>query len=77
MKGERKMEEKYNKQAIDRFDFISEEKLNILKQNNVKTLGELANKTRSNLKEYGFENFEINKIDIELQLLGLNLKGRN
>ncbi len=71
------MEEKYNKQAIDRFDFISEEKLNILKQNNVKTLGELANKTRSNLKEYGFENFEINKIDIELQLLGLNLKGRN
>ena len=71
------MEEKYNKQSIDRFDFISEEKLNILKQNNVKTLGELANKTRSNLKEYGFENFEINKIDIELQLLGLNLKGRN
>ena len=71
------MEEKYNKQSINRFDFITEEKINILKQNNVKTLGELANKTRSNLKAYGFENFEINKIDIELQLLGLNLKGRN
>ncbi len=71
------MEEKYNKQSINRFDFITEEKINILKQNNVKTLGELADKTRTNLKEYGFENFEINKIDIELQLLGLNLKGRN
>ena len=71
------MEEKYNKQSINRFDFITEEKINTLKQNDVKTLGELANKTRSNLKEYGFENFEINKIDIELQLLGLNLKGRN
>ena len=71
------MEEKYNKQSINRFDFITEEKINISKQNNVKTLGELADKTRTNLKEYGFENFEINKIDIELQLLGLNLKGRN
>ncbi len=71
------MEEKYNKQSINRFDFITEEKINTLKQNDVKTLGELANKTRTNLKEYGFENFEINKIDIELQLLGLNLKGRN
>ena len=71
------MEEKYNKESINRFDFITEEKINTLKQNDVKTLGELANKTRTNLKEYGFENFEINKIDIELQLLGLNLKGRN
>ena len=71
------MEKKYNKQSINRFDFITEEKINTLKQNDVKTLGELANKTRTNLKEYGFENFEINKIDIELQLLGLNLKGRN
>lgn len=69
------MEEKYSKQSINRFDFITEEKIDILKQNNVKTLGQLANKTRTNLKDYGFENFEINKIDIELQLLGLSLKG--
>lgn len=71
------MEEKYSKQSINRFDFIAEEKINMLKQNNVKTLGQLANKTKMNLKEYGFENFEINKIDIELQFLGLNLKGSN
>ncbi len=68
------MEEKYSKQSVDRFDFITEEKLNMLKQNNVKTLGGLSNKTRTDLKKMGFETFEINKIDIELQLLGLGLK---
>ena len=68
------MEEKYKKQSINRFDFITEEKMNILKQNNIKTLGELSNKTKTDLKKYGFENFEINKLEIELQLLGLNLK---
>lgn len=68
------MEEKYTKQSIDRFLFIKENMLNILKSNNVKTLGQLSNKTRTDLKNYGFEHYEINKIDIELQLLGLGLK---
>lgn len=71
------MEEKYKKQSINRFDFISEEKINILEQNNIKTLEQLASKTKTDLKKYGFENFEVNKLEIELQLLGLNLKGRN
>ena len=69
------MEEKYTKQSVDRFLFIKEDKLNTLKSNDVKTLGELSNKTRTDLKNYGFEHYEINKIDIELQLLGLGLKG--
>lgn len=69
------MEEKYTKQSIDRFLFIKEDKLNTLKSNDVKTLGQLSNKTRTDLKNYGFEHYEINKIDIELQLLGLGLKG--
>lgn len=68
------IEEKYKKQSIERFEFISEDNLNKLKQENVNTLGELSNKTRTDLKKYGFENVEINKIGIELQLLGLNLK---
>ncbi len=68
------MEEKYTKQSIDRFLFIKENMLNILKSNNVKTLGQLSNKTRTDLRNYGFEHYEINKIDIELQLLGLGLK---
>lgn len=65
----------YSKQLIDRFDFISEEQIEILKQNNIKTLEQLSNNTRKDLKKIGFENFVINKIDIELQLLGLGLKG--
>lgn len=69
------MEEKYSKQSINRFDFITEEKINILKQKNINTLGQLANKTKTDLNKYGFESYEINKIDIELQLLGLGLKG--
>lgn len=68
------METKYEKQSIDRFTFISEEMLNILKDNKIKTLGQLSKKTRTNLKDLGFQNFEISKIDIELQLLGLGLK---
>ena len=68
------MEEKYTKQSIDRFLFIKENMLNVLKDENVKTLGQLSNKTRTDLKNYGFEHYEINKIDIELQLLGLGLK---
>ena len=68
------MEEKYKKQSIERFEFISEDNLNKLKQENINTLGELSTKTRTDLKNYGFENVEINKIGIELQLLGLNLK---
>lgn len=69
-----RVEEKYKKQSIDRFEFISEEYLNKLKQDNVKTLGQLSNKTSKELKEYGLENFEIKKINLELQFLGLNLK---
>lgn len=68
------MEEKYTKQSIDRFLFIKENMLNVLKDDNVKTLGQLSNKTRTDLRNYGFEHYEINKIDIELQLLGLGLK---
>lgn len=71
------MEEKYSKQSIDRFLFIKEEMLTKLKQDNVKTLGQLSKKTRTDLKNYGFDSSEISKIDIELQLLGLSLKGGN
>ena len=69
-----KIEEKYKKQSIDRFEFISEENLNKLRTDNVKTLGQLANKTSKDLKKYGFENFEIKEINRELQFLGLSLK---
>ena len=71
------MSNKYITQSVDRFIFIKEDMLNVLKQDNVNTLGQLSDKTRTDLKNYGFLSNEINKIDIELQLLGLGLKGGN
>lgn len=68
------MEEDYIKQTLDSCNFISEEKIKILKLKNIKTLGKLSNKSKKDLKEYGFEKFEINRIDIELQLRGLSLR---
>lgn len=68
------IETKFEKQSIDRFTFISEKHLNILKDNNIKTLGQLSNITRTNLSNYGFENTQINEIDFELGKLGMGLK---
>ena len=68
------IETKFEKQSIDRFTFISEKNLNILKDNNIKTLGQLSNITRTNLSNYGFENTQINEIDFELGKLGMGLK---
>ena len=68
------IETKFEKQSIDRFTFISEKYLNILKNNNIKTLGQLSNITRTNLSNYGFENAQINEIDFELGKLGMGLK---
>ena len=68
------IETKFEKQSIDRFTFISEKHLNILKDNNIKTLGQLSNITRTNLSTYGFENAQINETDFELGKLGMGLK---
>ena len=68
------IETKFEKQSIDRFTFISEKHLNILKDNNIKTLGQLSNNTRTNLSNYGFENAQINETDFELGKLGMGLK---
>lgn len=67
------MEEKMSKQSIDRLD-ISDNALKVLKENNIKTIGQLCRKSKSDLRNFELVQFEINKIEIELQLLGLNLK---
>lgn len=67
------MEEKISKQSIDRLD-IGTNPINILKENNIRTIGQLCKKAKGDLKKLGIEQFEVNKIDIELQLLGFNLK---
>lgn len=67
------MEEKLNKQNIERLD-ISDNAINILKSNSIKTIGQLRKKTRKDLKSYDMLQNDINKIEVELELLGLNLK---
>ena len=69
-----KAENKYIKQNIERLD-IPVSEINILKENNITTLGNLCDYTKTDLKGFELKQDNINKIQIELQLLGLNLKG--
>ena len=66
-------ENKYIKQSIERLD-IPVEKIDILKGKKKKTLGDLCNYSKTDLKSFNLSSNEINKIQIELQLLGLKLK---
>lgn len=70
------MDEKILKQNIERLD-ISDNAINILKENKIKTSGGLCKKSKSDLRELNIIQYDINKIEIELQLLGLDLKARN
>ena len=69
-----KTENKYIKQNIERLD-IPVSEIEILKQNNITTLGNLCDYTKTDLKAFKLKQNSISKIQIELQLLGLNLKG--
>ena len=62
------MENKYYKQSVQRLDFLSQEKIDNMKKNDIMTLGQLSNTKKSALNEIGFENSEIDRIFSELQL---------
>lgn len=68
------MEEKIKNQSINRLD-ISDHVIVLLKNAKIDTLGKLCSKSKKDLKEIGIEQFEIKNISIELQLMGLSLKG--
>ena len=51
--------------------------INILEKNSIDSVAKLKNLSRSNLKEFGLTNEEINKITIKLQLAGYDLKKKN
>ena len=68
------MEEKLKKQSINRLD-SPDRAIKILENNGITMLGNLIDNSKSDLKKWGLEQFEINKINIELQLIGSNLKG--
>lgn len=65
---------KYYNQYIDRLD-VKQDALDTLKQNNITTLGTLSKYSKTQLKDFGLLQPEVNKIEVELELLGLTLKG--
>lgn len=70
------MEEKMSKQKIERLD-ISDSAMNILKENKITTIGQLCKKSKTDLRDIQLVQNDVNKIEIELQLLGLDLKAKN
>ena len=65
---------KYFNQYIDRLD-VNQNALEKLKANEIITLGKLSKYKKSQLKDFGLQQNEISKIEVELELLGLSLKG--
>ena len=65
---------KYFYQFVDRLD-VNQNAIDKLKENEITTLGTLSNYKKSQLKDIGLLQNEINKIEVELELLGLTLKG--
>ena len=61
------------KQSKDRKE-INVSILNLLKENGIITISDLCHKSKTDLKNLTLSLEEINKIQEELQLLGLNLK---
>lgn len=67
------MEEKIKKQSITRL-CVSDNILNTLRDNNIKNLETLCNKSKKDLENMGLLPSEYHKVEIELQLMGLNLR---
>lgn len=68
------MNDKILKQSIDRLN-IDVRIIEFLKENGILTIKDLTNKTKTDLKNITLSLQEIHKIQVELQLLGYNLKG--
>ena len=66
------MNEKFLNQNIDRLD-VPCAVIDKLKENGIK---QLCSKNKTYLKNLGLVSVEINKLEVELQLLGLNLNSR-
>ncbi len=54
---------------------LNEDTVKILKQNKIIKVKQLANKTKTRLKDIGLLGYQISEIEVKLQLEGLDLKG--
>lgn len=67
------MEDKIKQQNIQRLN-ISDNTINILNQNQISNIGQLCRKSGADLKSFSIELNEIEKIETELQFLGLRIR---
>lgn len=67
------MDDKIKQQNIQRLN-ISDNTINILNQNKISNIGQLCRKSGEDLKSFAIESNEIEKIEMELQLLGLIIR---
>lgn len=67
------MKNKYYKQSVQRLNFLSQEKIDNMRKNDIMTLGQLSNTKKSVVNEIDFEKSEIDRIFSELQLLDLGI----
>lgn len=67
------MDHKIQNQSIERLD-ISLNTIETLKKHKITIIKQLCGKTKTYLKNLGLTSDDTNKVEIELQLLGLNLK---
>lgn len=67
------MDNKIQNQSIERLD-ISSNVIETLKMHKITIIKQLCGKTKAYLKNLGITSDDTNKLEIELQLLGLNLK---
>lgn len=68
------MNNKYKEQSINNLN-IEGRILEILEKNNICNLSKLCEKSKTELKRFELTQKEIDKIEIKLQLMGLNLRG--
>lgn len=66
-------EEQARKQKITTLN-IKDSIIVILHKNRIRTLGQLTKRSKSDLRSFDLKSADINKIEIELQLQGLDLK---
>lgn len=67
------MYDKIKQQNIQRLN-ISDNTINILNQNKISSIGQLCRKSGEDLRGFEIEPNEIEKIEMELQLLGLRIR---
>ena len=67
------LNDKYENQSINRLD-IKDTIIKILENNKISTLGRLCRKSKTDLKKLDLTQNQVDTIEIQLQLMGLNLK---